>query len=333
VKNQDHQQVETLLESGIDPNLGEEQMEERRDDYPLKIAIRQDDVKMFQLLLKHGMKWQIKEKEAYYPYCARNWIALDYAGEHNALKMAWFLTHELSAPSKLSITRACEKGLLEFIIIVLFSGVAHFHEKLDYMIELSIEHNQRHVFNYLVTKITKDMWDPGWNNMIACAGKYGRLEMLALLLDHPLFVNDYYAGAAYSGPCSTGQLEAVKMMLAKGVSPNYCEFNALTVATEHGHLEIVKLLAPFGVDHHSILRASDSGRLDIYLCLIAAIPCNGVLTNGDILKYACDAGHAIEQALYEHLLPQLTPVEISKYEGLKREKEELERRYRWRYRW
>jgi len=77
VKSRDYSQVEKLLEDGVDPNLGEEDMKSHHPDYPLKIVIRQDNVKMFQLLLKYGMKWQIKE--AHYSFSRwweSDWIAL-----------------------------------------------------------------------------------------------------------------------------------------------------------------------------------------------------------------------------------------------------------------
>tara|TARA_R110002072_G_scaffold45565_1_gene126631 strand:+ start:39727 stop:40677 length:951 start_codon:yes stop_codon:yes gene_type:complete len=260
VRAKDYDTAEKLLrDDKLDPNLEVPSVYDALENhYPLKISIEQDDPKMLELLIKYGLRYDTKSAS----YAHRKWWegqfrAMEYAVDCNSINVIKFL---MSIGSAAAFYRAAEKGKLE-IFKILFAHYGRPRD-IDFYVRLSIEYDFEDMFDYfmenhdVVNKISPDM--------LSTAAEFNKCDKLVKLLRHPKFENDEHMGQAYMEVSRVGHIEPVKIMLDYKIDPSYIDNASIERAAKYGHLEILKLLKPWGVNRRTLWWAYKNNHFDIF---------------------------------------------------------------------
>lgn len=147
------------------------------------------------------------------------------------------------------------KGDLEAVVQKLDEGcdVNALDEFGDSALSLAAAEGHRDIVLLLFAKGAKvGAMNHNRESALVQAAKHGRIEVLSILMSHEEPIDDDQYEAALGAAAEKGHVEVVKLLIDRGVNPNYVdksdeEFNTpLFKAAGNGHEKIVRLLVDCG---------------------------------------------------------------------------------------
>ena len=177
---------------------------------------------------------------------------------------------------------ACKNGHLEVVALLVEAGVRVEKGRKKNVLNVACHHGHAHVVEYLLGLGGFDLNVGHWFRRplgAACLG--GHMDVIHLLIARGATLD--HEGSDSKGPLylasSGGHVDVISFLLEAGVGPGPVWQDALEVAVESGHAQVVEVLLARGkrsVDVEKLNRESDTllcsaaraGHVDVVRCLV-----------------------------------------------------------------